>query len=119
MITWRRAGDNSSAENLTQNIPMIFTKFSTKLHHLKKDLSDFIKMSSIHGVNNLSRGFEAKIFWSAVIVVAASACVVFVRQLSNFHDQNQVFMRIEDKIWSDTEVFMEMFRIWTTYFKFF
>lgn len=105
VITWRKNGDNALAKNKNSNIPRIFTKFSSKLRHLKRDVKDFIKMSSIHGVSNFSRGFTSKIFWSAVIVLAASTFVTFVHELSNGLDGNRVFMRVDDKIWTDNEVF--------------
>lgn len=106
LISWKKKGIRNSVETRSHNIPRIFTKFSTRFHHLKRDVKDFIRMSSIHGVNNLSKGFGSKVFWSAVIVLAASTFVTFVRDLSKGFDQNRIFIRTDDEMWTDKEVFV-------------
>lgn len=100
----RRMRFGNSAKNVAHKIPEITTKFSSMLRQLKKDLGDFVKMSSIHGVRNLSRGFGSKIFWSTVITIATSACIFFVRELFDTFDQNRISIRIDSKTWSSSEV---------------
>lgn len=106
VVAWRRRGGNATTDEPSHRIPNIFTNFSSKLHHLRKDLKDFIGMTSIHGVRNLSKSFGAKIFWSAVIVAATSACVFVTQEWFGFFDRNRVFIEIDERTWSDNEVFV-------------
>lgn len=106
VYAWRRRGGNATTEEPSGRIPSLFTNFSRKLHHLKKDLKDFIGMTSIHGVRNLSKSFGGRIFWSAVIVAATSGCVIIIQEWFDIFDRNRVFIEIDEKTWSDNEVFV-------------
>lgn len=93
-----------SPDNVRRDIPGLFTKFSSMMRQLKKDFGDFIQMSSIHGVRNLSSSFGSKIFWSAVITTATSACIFFVLRLLETFDQNLVSIQIDGETLSSKEV---------------
>lgn len=100
--------------NDTSAIPQIETRdesnfFKRKLHRFKKDLVDFLKMSSIHGCHNLSGGFLTKVFWFVVISVAAAACAYFVSDFVSTIDVNQINVELDETASSSFEVFLISF----------
>lgn len=82
----------------------VFHALSDKLYHLKKDFIDFVRMSSIHGVRNLTGSFRENIFWLAVISVATVSCVHFVGDLFKGSSLNEVVIELDDEVWSVDEV---------------
>lgn len=88
-----------------------FHVLSEKLYHLKKDLADFIKMSSIHGVRNLAGGVGEKIFWLASIAVTSTVLAHCVSDLLEIFPQNTVIFEYDDKLYNVNEVFQLLFLI--------
>lgn len=90
-------------------IPTLGTKnrfhlLTEKLYHLNKDLKDFVKMSSIHGVRNLTGSFRKKVFWLSVIAVATASYVHFVRELLDVSPVNELSMEFDDEMWNVNDV---------------
>lgn len=86
-----------------------FHVLSGKLYHLKKDMNDFIRISSIHGIRNLQGGFKEKIFWLAAIVAATASFVYYSRYFFEALSQNEVAMQFDSEPWNSEEVFTFMF----------
>lgn len=95
---------------VTREIPSLKTRtvlntLADKMYHLKKDFTEFVKMSSIHGVRNLNGNSKEKIFWLSVISVASAT---FIRVTSAYYEaitQNQLFVQYDPEPWSTNEVF--------------
>lgn len=102
-ISWFKNDKNIS------NIPRAemqnrFACFTFKLYHLRKDLQDFVRMSSIHGVRQLKGTKGKKFFWLTVISVSTAVCVYFVRELLEAFPQNRVVIEIVERSPSENEV---------------
>lgn len=82
-----------------------FACFTFKLYHLRKDLQDFVRMSSIHGVRQLKGTKGKKFFWLTVISVLTAVCVYFVRELLEAFPQNRVVIEIVERSPSENEVY--------------
>lgn len=81
-----------------------FNVDSSRFHHLTRDLIDFLKMSSIHGVHYLTKTTEKKVFWSIVIVISASLGVHYVGDLMETLSNDPVVLEISDKVWNVRDV---------------
>lgn len=82
----------------------VFDVLSEKMYHLRKDLTDFVKMSSIHGVHKLTGNFMKKIFWLAAIAVASIGVSHYLRNLFEIIPRNTVSYDLDDKMRSVNEV---------------
>lgn len=82
----------------------VFGTISDKLYHLKNDLSDFVKMSSIHGVRNLSGSLKEKIVWSIIIFLATWSCVRYVQLAFVTFPLNEAKTEFDQKIYDISEV---------------
>lgn len=94
---------------------------SSQFHHLARDLIDFLKMTSIHGVHYLTKTTEKKVFWSIVIVISASLGVYYVRDLIKTFSNDPVVLEISDKVWNVRDVIKlnSLFRpvLWLLFFQ--
>lgn len=93
-----------------REIPTIKTRtslhvVSEKLGHLVEHVRDFIKMSSIHGVRNLSGDLRKKIVWLAFISAATWGSAHFVYKTVKDFSENAVITELADRTWSVNEVF--------------
>lgn len=101
-----KKADNENAEIPSLETRNVFHVLTDKLYHVKKDISEYVKMSSISGVRNLAGSFREKIFWLAIISTAAAMCVHFVRDSFAIFNQKEVFLEYDYKTWSVNEVLL-------------
>lgn len=97
---------NEIGEIPTLETRNVFHELADRLYHLKMDVTDFITMSSIHCIRNLTGSFKAKIFWLLTISVATTACVHFVSDSFKLFPQNRISYELDDKEWNVNEVFL-------------
>lgn len=100
---------SKKSEKNIREIPSLATHsrfhiWTEKVYHLKKDLVEFLKLSSIHGLHKLTGGVREKILWFLIISVAVAACCQSVLGLFRKNPQNQVGLELDDQTWSATEV---------------
>lgn len=100
---WRK-NDKNETTTIPRATDSRFRCFTIKLYHLKKDLKDFIKMSSVHGMRNLTGSVGQKFFWLITISGSTAACVLFAQDLFKNFNQNQVTIEIEESSLSAHEV---------------
>lgn len=84
-----------------------FNVDSSRFHHLARDLTDFLKKTSIHGVRYLTKTPEKKVVWSIVIVISASLGILYVSDLMKNSSNDPVALEISDKIWNVRNVTKE------------
>lgn len=82
----------------------VFDVLSEKMYHLRTDLTDFVKMSSIHGVHKLTGGVKVKIFWLIAIAVASMGFSHHLRNLFEIIPRNTVSYDLDDEMRSVNEV---------------
>lgn len=81
---------------------------SSQFYHMTRDVADFLKMTSIHGVHYLTRSSEKKVLWSLFIVTAASLGVHFVYDSIKNQLKDPVFLEISDQIWNARDVIIAL-----------
>lgn len=109
LIPAKKSIENRAIPDLETRGYRLFHSLSDKLYHLKKDLKDFVRLSSIQGVRHVAGDARESFFWLAILAVATGSCVHFVRDLFQKFNQNEVAIEFDSKTSSVHEVFYDFF----------